>query len=194
MELELDGIADKSIEEQRKVKRKTLTHIEEILMAYRHGTHSSDGQTYNNKSTSLSDGSRAGDTTNQDKKLVEDGTIWRPSGQPYHVKGWGWGDETSSGTLNCMWKHQRQGQGRVDEEADGDEDEHLICIVRGNEWEPMPYPVTIDSVASASAFPKQWSQHVIVFETEGSRAGQTFDAANGQEIPNLGRFQMLFQI
>lgn len=74
------------------------------------------------------------------------------------------------------------------EEDSGDEEaENLVCTMRGNDWESLPYPIIVDSGASASTLPRDWCQHVKFWETEESRAGQTFNVANGQAIPNLGR-------
>ena len=112
---------------------------------------------------------------------------WRSRGQLHHVKGWGQQEESANGTLNCMWRTQRPTSEIPCEEADDEEGDHLICTMRGTEWEPMPYPIIIDPGASASTLPRQWCQHVKLLETEECRAGQTFNAANGQEIPNLGR-------
>ena len=63
----------------------------------------------------------------------------------------------------------------------------MICSMRGKEWEALPYPIIVDSGASASTMPKGWCQHVKLWETPESKAGQAFNAANGEEIPNLGR-------
>ena len=59
--------------------------------------------------------------------------------------------------------------------------------MRGQDWEALPYPIIVDSGASASTLPKDWCKHVKLWETAESRSGQAFNAANGDEIPNLGR-------
>ena len=59
--------------------------------------------------------------------------------------------------------------------------------MRGQDWEPLPYPIIVDSGASMSTFPKDWCQHVKLWETQESQSGKGFYVANGQEIPNLGR-------
>ena len=38
-----------------------------------------------------------------------------------------------------------------------------------------------------STLPKDWCQHVKLWETQESQSGKGFYLANGQEIPNLGR-------
>ena len=45
----------------------------------------------------------------------------------------------------------------------------------------------MDSGASVAAFPNGWRQHVKLWEAAGPRSGQSFNAADGEEIPNLGR-------
>ena len=89
--------------------------------------------------------------------------------------------------LDCTWQSSKQTDTRRDDEDDDDGDENLICIMRGNVWEALPYPIVVDSGAPASTLPKDWCQHVKLWEAAGSKSGQTFNAANGQEIPNLGR-------
>ena len=86
-----------------------------------------------------------------------------------------------------MLKGGKQKNGKHGIEDEDDEDGQLICIMRGKDWEPLPYPIIVDSGASASTLPREWCNHVKLWETPGSRAGQGFHAANGEEIPNLGR-------
>ena len=45
----------------------------------------------------------------------------------------------------------------------------------------------VDSGASMSILPKDWCKHVKLWETQTSQSGKGFYAANGHEIPNLGR-------
>lgn len=73
------------------------------------------------------------------------------------------------------------------DECDEVGSENLICTMRGNNWEASPYPIIVDSGASASTLPKGWCNHVKFWEIEESRSGQGFNAANGQTIANLGR-------
>ena len=105
-----------------------------------------------------------------------------PHEQGYHVRDW----SVSEGTINCMWKRHSTRKEREEEEVD-EETENLVCTMRGNDWESLPYPIIVDSGASASTLPRNWCPHVKLCETEESRVGQTFNAANGHAIPNLGR-------
>ena len=89
-----------------------------------------------------------------------------------------------------MWRSCKQKDGRGEIEDDVADEDHLICIMRGNDWEALPYPIIVDSGASASTLPKSWCQHVKLWETAESKSGQGFHAANGHEIPNLGRKQV----
>ena len=73
------------------------------------------------------------------------------------------------------------------EEYDDENGDSLICTMRGNNWEALPYPIIVDSGASASTLPQGWCNHVKLKETEESKSGQSFNAANGQAIANLGR-------
>lgn len=142
-------------------------------------------------SFSQSEVTRAGET-DYVGKFMGTTKFWRPNGQQYHVKGWDPEDKGEGGVLICMWKNKKPTRGRVDDESGEEGGDHLICTMRGTEWEPMPYPITIDSGASASILPKQCCQHVTLFETDGPRSGQTFNAANGQEIHNSGRRSVSF--
>ena len=63
----------------------------------------------------------------------------------------------------------------------------LVCTMSGQSWEPLLFPVIIDSGLSSSTLPRDWCKHVKMWQTNESRGGQTFTAANGDEIPNLGR-------
>lgn len=91
---------------------------------------------------------------------------------------------TENGNLICMWKRNKAMQ---DDEDSDDTGENIICSMRGNDLEVLPYPIIVDSGASASTLPKEWCQHLKLWETSESKSGQTFNAANGQAIPNLGR-------
>ena len=62
----------------------------------------------------------------------------------------------------------------------------LVCDMKGESWESLPYPIVIDSGASASVMPESWCAHSQVHETEASRRGVYYTAANGQKIYNKG--------
>ena len=57
----------------------------------------------------------------------------------------------------------------------------------GENWEQSPFPIIADSGACISVLPTVWCQHVPVEETNESRAGEFFTAANGEKIYNEGR-------
>ena len=127
----------------------------------------------------------------------------KPEGQRYSIKGWcsDQGIEIQTGTdaetvkkqeisnryLHCLCKNNRPTRSPSEEDDDDVDGEQFVCIMKGREWEPLPYPIIIDSGASASTLPKEWCQHVKLWETNESKSGQSFNAANGESIPNLGR-------
>ena len=59
-----------------------------------------------------------------------------------------------------------------------------LCNMTGDMWEAMPYPVIIDSGASASVIPEKWCSHVETKETEASRNGEHYTVANGGKCFN----------
>ena len=86
-------------------------------------------------------------------------------------------------------KKSRKTQPLFDEGSDeeDEDDDQLICNMVGDTWESLPYPIIIDSGACASVMPTSWCKHVPIEETEKSKAGEFFRAANGQKIFNDGR-------
>ena len=76
-----------------------------------------------------------------------------------------------------------------DEESDEEDDDsdQLVCNMAGNSWESLPYPIIIDSGACASVMPTSWCKHVPIEETDKSKAGEFFRAADGRKIFNEGR-------
>ena len=58
--------------------------------------------------------------------------------------------------------------------------------VEKDTWEPLPQPIIIDSGASTSVMPLKWCSHVRTIETEASRRGEHYTAANGGKIYNKG--------
>lgn len=116
----------------------------------------------------------------------------------------GQGVGNNRGAVKCMLKSMDTTTGRAscisdsgkvmtpnfedeDDDDDGEEDGQLTCSMTRKGWEPVPFPIIIDSGASSSILPKDWCGHVKVWQTAGSRRGEPFTVANGEEIPNLGR-------
>ena len=57
----------------------------------------------------------------------------------------------------------------------------------GRQWEPLPFPIVIDSGACASVLPTDWCGHVNLLKTPQSEAKEYFRAANGKKIYNEGQ-------
>ena len=72
----------------------------------------------------------------------------------------------------------------VEESVEYEEEGELICNMAGDVWEPLPYPIIVDSGAAASVIPEKWCSHVHTVSTEASRSGQHYTAANGGKIFN----------
>ena len=92
--------------------------------------------------------------------------------------------------LACSTKGKRGKQpigARADDSDVEDDNEGMVCQMNGEQWEPLPFPIIIDSGACTSVMPTAWCQHVPIYETKGSRAGEFFKAANGDKIYKEGR-------
>ena len=75
----------------------------------------------------------------------------------------------------------------VEEDSSDDESDcQLVCNMTGSRWESLPFPIIVDSGACASVMPESWCEHVPTKETQQSKAGEYFRAANGQKIYNQG--------
>ena len=76
---------------------------------------------------------------------------------------------------------------RTGSEDDGVEYEGgTVNNVEKNAWEPLPQPIIIDSGASTSVMPLKWCAHVRTHETEASKRGEHYTAANGGKTFNKG--------
>ena len=64
--------------------------------------------------------------------------------------------------------------------------ERHVNNMSSNTWDSLPHPIIIDSGAAASVIPTSWCAHVQTRETEESRRGQHYTAANGGKIFNEG--------
>ena len=54
-------------------------------------------------------------------------------------------------------------------ESDGEESDEesaqSVCSMIGRQWEPLPFPIVIDSGACASVLPTDWCQHIDLIKT-----------------------------
>ena len=78
------------------------------------------------------------------------------------------------------------GRGKCSDEGPEEEQEGMVCQMAGEQREQVPFPIIIDSVACTSVMPTSWCPHVPTEETDESRAGGSFRAANAQTIHNEG--------
>ena len=62
----------------------------------------------------------------------------------------------------------------------------MVCNMTGQTWENLPFPIIIDSGACASVMPTSWCNHVPIYETPQSKAGEYYRAANGNKIFHEG--------
>ena len=53
-------------------------------------------------------------------------------------------------------------------------------------WEFMPYPLVVDSGAAETVIPLEWFSDHKLYESEGSKSGMVYTAANGGELKNEG--------
>ena len=87
-----------------------------------------------------------------------------------------------------MWKNTGQsGRDHNDEPNDEEGEGHLICTMKGKDWEAMPYPIIVDSGAAENVMPKGWAPQATL--QKGSNVGKTYSAANGPSIKNEGSKQ-----
>ena len=56
----------------------------------------------------------------------------------------------------------------------------------GQSWESLPFPIIIDSGACASVMPTECCNHVPLYDTPQSQAGDYYRAANGNKIYHEG--------
>ena len=70
----------------------------------------------------------------------------------------------------------------VQDDVEHGDGSRMICNMTGNNWESLPYPIIIDSGAAASVMLAKWCAHINAVETEGSRHGKLYTAANGGKI------------
>ena len=179
VEAQLDGVEEKDEDEQQMMKWNVYNQLREMLMERYQPMLIPEHPTVDEELETEMDRMREDQENDEGRPR----RMWMHHGQGYHVKEW----SDSKMMINCMWKRNNVRKERDEEEVDDGDTENLVCTMRGNDWESLLYLIIVDSGASASTFPKDWCPHVKLWETEESRAGQIFNAANGQAIPNLGR-------
>lgn len=100
------------------------------------------------------------------------------------------GRADTPGQLVCLPQGQtRAGQMRarsIDEDESEEKSEQIVCNMAGQEWETLPFPIIINSGACACVMPTSWCNHTPIRETQGSKSGEFFRAANGLKIPSEG--------
>ena len=62
----------------------------------------------------------------------------------------------------------------------------LNGVEENQRWQFMPYPLVVDSGAAETVLPSDWFEHHKLWESEGSKSGMVYTAANGGELPNEG--------
>ena len=127
-------------------------------------------------------------------------SVWKIHGQGHSAKAWAPEGVTSesnvfynheAGNIACFSggqgkKRQKRVADSDDESTDGEE-EQLACSMTGGKWEPLPYPIVIDSGACASVIPTDWCEHVNLMKTPQSESNEFFRAANGKKIFHEGQ-------
>ena len=137
IEAELDGVGEKCEDDQQMTKWRTYNHIKEILMDYYQATL--------NIEHPYSDRRREPELhktcEGQEKDEKHSKQVWTHRWQGYLVKDWA----AHEGTIDCMWKRTNTRNMKEEEEDDEEDTENLVCAMRGNDWESLPYPIIVDS-------------------------------------------------
>ena len=100
------------------------------------------------------------------------------------------------GSLSCFsrgacGKHARKRRDYSDDEdSDDGETEKLVCNMTGQGWEASPFPVVVDSGASASVMPQEWCPVVPIVSTPQSEQGEFFTAGGGWNSTIRGTFTL----
>ena len=95
-------------------------------------------------------------------------------------------DERQLAMFEKCRRHKQTRRGEDDDSSGDEESCNLVCNMTGAQWESLPFPIIVDSGACASVVPSGWCAHLPLRETQQSRAGEYFRAANGQKIHNQG--------
>ena len=130
-----------------------------------------------------------GMSTDKHSKTTIWENAWQSQGQAYQINGW---ENTSNAEtrplIGCTisMRNCKPRRVRTEESDDEEETQDFVCNMTGQTWESLPFPITIDSGSCASVMPTSWCGHVPLQETEQSRAGEYYRAANGQKIYHEG--------
>lgn len=98
--------------------------------------------------------------------------------------------DTKELQLACFIKGHKRGRTKgtkYNDEESEEESENIMCQMIGENWEQFPFPMIIDSGACISGMPTACCSHVPTEETQESKAGELFRAANGEKIYNEGQ-------
>ena len=99
--------------------------------------------------------------------------------------------QKSAENTGCCWSFAPEGKPmklfiKAGEDDSVDYGEGSLNNLEKTVWESLPQPIIIDSGASTSVLPLSWCAHVQTKETEASRRGEHYTAANGGKIYNKG--------
>ena len=127
---------------------------------------------------------------NQDGACDNADKVWRPTDQSYWINGWRSTneEEKEQDLVGCMMKGTRFKKKitRLEEDESDEESTELVCNMTGQSWESLAFPIIIDSGACASVMPTDWCNHVPLYDTPQSQAGDYYRAANGNKIYHEG--------
>ena len=128
VELELDGIANKSDQEQQKIKKEVHSSTKRILMQWYQEAQKLNSQPENEKGDQniLKETRRNMDGNHADQEKEKE-KVWRSLGQKHHVDEW----PSSDGMLDCMWKGDGPKKAENIGELEDEDSGHLTCTVRG---------------------------------------------------------------
>ena len=116
--------------------------------------------------------------------------MWRPTNQSYRINGWSSTneEEKEQALIGCMMKGTRLKKKitKLEEDESDEESTELVCNMTGQSLENLPFPIIIDSGACASIMPTERCNHVPLYDTPQSQAGDYDRAANGNKIYHEG--------
>ena len=143
LELASHDAVSKGEDPSQQTKNHTLRSIRRIIMWYHYGATQQIREAHKKVEEQETIIGRLADANARMGKPECDGPagpeICTPKDQAYRTKGWST-NQPSEGEkmINCMWQSngsKSRADGRNSEE---DIEGHLICTMRGQEWEPLP--------------------------------------------------------